>query len=309
MKPRLSARDEQMLSDFLDGQLSEKNSTAFEKRLLVEPLLQEAAADLRRLKAEFKKLPRYRLPRNFTLTPAMASQKQPASLRFWFPVMRFASIAAVFMLVAVYVLEFLPGGIPALRNSPAAVQTFSTGPMLDATDGGIGLVQGTPPPIIIWNLPTYGKGGEAEHPLAAGEITESNNAPAAPVEAPAAEKLMESPGEIQGLMAPPAPQTQPFAGAGGGGGLPPDTSPQILPSESAPRLSAESEIPLILGLPPADQRAVLTTPEGMQKVLPTSQPMADREEGDKLLWIKAALALIALITAAAAVLIRRKARM
>ncbi|MHC1781602.1 MAG: anti-sigma factor [Anaerolineaceae bacterium] len=322
MMPHLSTRDEQLLSDYLDGQLSARDVAAFEKRLRVDKALQTAVSDLRRLKVMLQRVPRYRVPRNFMLTPAMVNAKARRSKGFWLPLMRLSTAAAVFLLAAVFVLEGLPGGIPALRANPipAAAPAMHN---LAAEN----VDQANPPPIIPRNDPAQGHGGGGEVP--------------AVIEVQPNEKQMETQvepqAEPQALMAPAAPLATPapaldiFASTPAAGlAVPPALSatesaaPAILPftveslvEDAVPAAGQEEDSnAAILGIRPTDERHMLATPDEMAKAVPPVPPVPSEvvqqnapEEGKIWLWIKAALVLAALFTGTAAVLLQRKAKM
>lgn len=339
MMPRLSARDEQTLSDYLDGQLSERDAAAFEKRLKENEKLREAADDLRRLKAVLRGAPRYRLPRNFTLTPAMVKKTTPGWVNFWLPAMRFTSAMAVFLLIAVYVFEFLPGGIPALRTSQAFAPSESSPPEEASIPGPP--MQSMPDMDHGWG----GAGGGGGAPAAAEPpLTSSMETPAVNDGALPAEKqqdtLTQPTGEAQALMAAPAPAlipavpTSPEVTPETGQAFPPGelsaegTHSGVLPfaqpgeapaaEEGAPGNQGVEAAPTAGGenddahtnpvLVPTDERGTISTPEALAKAAPPMPGNSGLQKGSLWTWIKLALALTALATATAAVLIQRKAK-
>jgi anti-sigma factor RsiW len=72
---RLSARDLEKLSAFLDGQLSSRESEQVEARLEQDTKLRQALEDLRRTSEALASLPEVRPPRNFTLSEQMVGSK------------------------------------------------------------------------------------------------------------------------------------------------------------------------------------------------------------------------------------------
>ena len=72
MKTKLSTRDRQALSAYLDGQLAPRQRRRLEERLQQEPALQDALDGLRHTRSILRSQPKLRAPRNFTLTPEMA---------------------------------------------------------------------------------------------------------------------------------------------------------------------------------------------------------------------------------------------
>jgi hypothetical protein len=111
----LSSRDLELLSAFLDRQLSSIEQQRLEERLLLNPGLQSALDELRRTRAMLRSLPKVRAPRNFTLTPAMlpARRKQPL---FGLPLnWSFASALAAMFLLVFFAGDFL--GLFSPRSS------------------------------------------------------------------------------------------------------------------------------------------------------------------------------------------------
>src|SRR5450756_475407 len=97
MTPRIFPDDWEILSAYLDGQLSDREMTQLRQRLDAQPELQRALDELQRTKMVLRSAPRRRVPRNFTLTPAMAPTPKP-----WYrlaPTLSFASALAFLLLV------------------------------------------------------------------------------------------------------------------------------------------------------------------------------------------------------------------
>jgi hypothetical protein len=146
-------RDVELISAYLDGQLSQAESTRLETRLKTNPQLRTVLDDLSQSRALLRKLPARRAPRNFTLTPKMAGVKPPVPRAF--PLFRFASALAA-------ILFFF---------------SFTANQVLPALSG-----LGSAAP-----LPAYGIGGGPGEPAAApaaAAAAEATSAPAA-TEAPA----------------------------------------------------------------------------------------------------------------------------
>ena len=137
MATRISPRDYQYLSAYLDGQLNGRDLQRLETRLAQELDLREELNDLRRMRTVLRSLPRSRAPRNFTLTPEMAGQRQRKPVRLY-PVMGFASALASLLFVLMVLGDFLgfipvnPGGNnPALVQEAAPVAFAPPEPMLE----------------------------------------------------------------------------------------------------------------------------------------------------------------------------------
>ncbi|MBI3176254.1 MAG: hypothetical protein HYZ25_21220 [Chloroflexi bacterium] len=106
-------RDVELLSAYLDGQLSQADSARLESRLKADPDLRAVMDDLSQSRTLLRKLPQRRAPRNFTLTPKMAGVKAPLPRAV--PALRWATSFATFLL-------FLSMAANALAPSFAASQ-------------------------------------------------------------------------------------------------------------------------------------------------------------------------------------------
>jgi hypothetical protein len=313
MTTRFSAREEQLLSDYLDDRLSERDGVALEKMLEKNQSLREALTDLRRLRIMLKRAPRYRTPRNFSLTPAMVEDGRRPDAGIWLPLMRFASAAAVFLLAAVFILEGLPGGIPAFRIQEAPAESAPAVMEFSAESAAIP----DSPPIILWNSPADGRGGGMEGepfmglepaPLESEALSKAdsgNQALMAPAPTLAAPPLAENsaPGLMESAQeAPPQAAMLP---------TPQQPVPQSQPEEQAAASAKDVDTePDILGIRPPEERAQISTPQAGEKAAPpvVSPLVADthQKENPIWIWIKTALVLMALSTGMAAVLLQRK---
>jgi anti-sigma factor RsiW len=113
-------RDVELISAYLDGQLSQAESTRLETRLKTNPQLRTVLDDLSQSRALLRKLPARRAPRNFTLTPKMAGVKPPVPRAF--PLFRFASaLAAILFFFSFTANQVLPAlsGLGSAAPLPA----------------------------------------------------------------------------------------------------------------------------------------------------------------------------------------------
>jgi len=214
-------RDVELLSAYLDGELSQAENARLETRLKSDPQLRTVFNDLSQSRSLLRKLPARRAPRNFTLTPKMAGLKPPVPRAF--PIFRFASALAAILFVFSFAVNLT---VPILSNTSAAA------PMIAYGKGGGG---GADPTMEAAVLAT----NMAEAPAAAAPV-----APAA-TEAPAA---TGSPA----LIAPAAPMAT--ASAQDNQALTPT------PEAARTMASAETETPSPAGGAPADQGLNQTAP-------------------------------------------------
>jgi hypothetical protein len=119
MKRKISPREIELLSLYLDQQLEAGQRARLEARLRTDSELHAAYQDLRQTRAYLRSLPRLKAPRNFTLTPEMVGQARakPARARRIYPVFQFASALASVLLMVVLLGDFLGFGISAPGTS------------------------------------------------------------------------------------------------------------------------------------------------------------------------------------------------
>lgn len=315
---RISPQDWQLLSAYLDGQLSDREKTRLEKRLSEQADLRTALDELRQTRALLRSVRMQRVPRNFTLTPAMVEKPRRSWLMNLVPVLNFASAAATVAVVVMLAVTLLPGrGLPmqTAAQSTAAAESM---PMSAAGS--------EPTPVLQWNAPG-GMGGGAD-PLMEGkgggdgnDMRTFDTGPGQGFILPpqAVESLPEGSAEPQqknftapqpALTATPAPSgdaAPPAAPAPAAETGQPQATPVMEPSAAAAQEMEAPQEPLsgagpILGV----QNAAEAEQRNMEAIgdpytaESSPQPSARR-------WIApAVLALFAVISALAAWLIRRK---
>ena len=93
----MNQRDLELLSSYLDGQLSPSDSARLDSRLKADAQLAAVLNDLRATRTLLRKLPARRAPRNFTLTRKMVGQNPPLPRAY--PFFRFASALATLLFV------------------------------------------------------------------------------------------------------------------------------------------------------------------------------------------------------------------
>lgn len=189
MNSDLSFREYERFSAYLDGQLSPQEVSRLEEDLRRNPQWQLALDELRETRALLRRAPRYRAPRNFTLTPEMVEKTARPGL-FSFLSARFAASMAALALTAVLILQFLPAlrfaapmaAAPApqaqqaveMESAPQATQPASLAPenRLRAA-----IEPTATAPIILWNA-TGGMGGGGGAPEGqGGEAMKAAGAP------------------------------------------------------------------------------------------------------------------------------------
>lgn len=105
----LSSRDLELLSAYLDGQLSQADGARLESRIKNNPELRSVYDGLRQTRALLRKLPARRAPRNFRLTPQMVGIKP--SIPRSFPIFRLTSVLASILLFLGYAVNLFSPAI------------------------------------------------------------------------------------------------------------------------------------------------------------------------------------------------------
>jgi hypothetical protein len=127
----LSLRDYETFSAYLDGQLSPDETRRFESELKAHPEWRSAIQELEATRAVLRRAPRYRAPRNFTISPELARQYQRKSWLPAFASFRLSAAVSAFSLLAVMVLQLLPGVTMSARLAMAP-QADSAGAQMEA---------------------------------------------------------------------------------------------------------------------------------------------------------------------------------
>jgi|GEM_PF-281092 len=176
--------DLELISAYLDGQLSKVESARLEERLKTDEGYRQLLDELSGSRRVLRSLPARRAPRNFTLTPKMAGLKPPVPRAF--PVFRLASVFATVLFFLVFAANI---------SGPAMAAIRASAPPIAFGMGGGGGGDGSEPPAA--NLA----------PMAAAPAPEATSA--------ASENQAATPEAAPLLQAAPTPTDGiPFAEAG-----------------------------------------------------------------------------------------------
>ncbi len=227
MITRISPREWEALSAYLDNQLGSKERTLLEARLDADADLRTALDELRRTRAVLRSQPRLRAPRNFTLTPQMAgARRRSRSLPVTYPMLRLASVLATIFFVLLFAGNLtLRVVAPQSRTIALAPQTEVNyaAPVVGMGGGGGAVVEQAVPTLeaevvplpeapavlerpLAASAPTQDAAVEAANPATASDMPQAKalqvtplDAEGAPTEAQAEENVMKKAGE------PPSP--------------------------------------------------------------------------------------------------------
>lgn len=101
MAERINHTDLEILSAYLDGQISPTERQRLESRLAQEPALRSALADLRRTRQLLRVAPQAQRRRSFALTPEMV--RPPRRMQRAFSTMRLVSVVASLLFAVVFI--------------------------------------------------------------------------------------------------------------------------------------------------------------------------------------------------------------
>jgi hypothetical protein len=113
----MNKRDLELLSSYLDGQLSPSDSTRLEARLKTDPELVSVLDDLRAARNLLRRLPTRKAPRNFTLTRKMVGLNPPLPRAY--PAFRFATALATLLFFFTFGLNTLSAQMSQSASAPA----------------------------------------------------------------------------------------------------------------------------------------------------------------------------------------------
>jgi hypothetical protein len=295
MKTQLSSQDWQMLSAYLDGQLSAQEKMRIEQVLATRQDLRTGLEELRQTRKILWSLPRHKVPHNFTLTRAMAAEQKRATSA-WFPFLSFTSLTSVVLVILSMFLRFQSASAPVAMRASAPVQEVAS-------------TQTGPPPMIIqWGATGKGGGGgggggdvQPDQTLGANQAVPGliapdqqppvvNNQAIPTPENFSAPQPTVSPEQIPGAQAKIAPTTEPFS-----------TTSTAPPEEDIGTAPGENPI---LGIRPAGEAGQIQ-PQPYENTLQTKDVVAATGP-DYLVLSRWLLAVLALVTGVAALRLRMR---
>jgi hypothetical protein len=183
MKTKISPREWEALSAYLDEQLSPRRRAQIESRLETSPDFRQALEELSQTRSLLRSAPRPRAPRNFTLTPEMAGLRLGARQRpSAYPVLRLASALAALFFVVIFAGELVARSIQPEPMQVSHAPQFFMEPMGKGGGGG----GGPEIPEASWEMPADAIVPEAEGEVMATEemLSKAYEPPMPAAEAP-----------------------------------------------------------------------------------------------------------------------------
>lgn len=124
MNSQQRSRDQEQISAYLDGVLSERDFAQFKTRLGAETDLAAAVREMERTRSALRRAPQRRAPRSFALTQQMVSAQRASLFSSW-NLLSFASAFATLLLAFVLIGDFSVNGLPiAGLAAPEAPQAL-----------------------------------------------------------------------------------------------------------------------------------------------------------------------------------------
>ncbi len=303
-------KQQEALNAYLDDVLSPQERQQFEQLLAADADLRQEVEQRRALQTQMRQMPRRRVPRNFTLDPAVYGRPQRQPLFEFYPVMRAATVlTALFFILALSADLFLTGQRNVASPQGVALMVEET-----TSDTAVEAPMAAEAVVEITRVIT-------ETTVEEGETVAAEAAPM--MEAPVVEEMVESAAEEEMLPeASPVPQVEDTmtaatdaAEAGGEAAQEPaaiEPLPTATPAATQTVPSAIDATKSTVPRPEAEtvtgERAVTAFPTAQPETLgqaevieptavPTPQPIQQPISGLRWLQIGLGLLLILLVTA------------
>ncbi len=298
--PSSQDRDTELLSAYLDNQLSAAERAKLERRLQADSELRAALDGLRHVKTRLADLPKVKPPRNFTLTPQMVGQKGLTQSRVspLIPALNWATAIAAVLFAALIATD-LSGGLrltsaqPAPAPEVAVVQEAPVEGQQDVANSAEKSLTSTPEEALSLMAPAVPPSTE---PLT-GSSGEGGGGgePAGPVP-PSGEPLTSGAGIGGGVggETPGAPETSAYAADSLTVTPTSDESLRVRTAETDAAVPPAPETPTPTAMPTEAEAQTQTPTEFQTQALP---PI-------RVAQLALAIVLVALITAS--LLLRRK---
>jgi hypothetical protein len=128
---------QEALSAYLDGELAPDEEARVEQQLASDSDLRDELAEMEVWQTQMRNLPVRRVPRNFTLDPALYGHSQRQSFAVAYPVLRTATVVTAFLFViALAVNLYLGGFVENLAPQPEAASVMSSAAEVAVTSSG-----------------------------------------------------------------------------------------------------------------------------------------------------------------------------
>jgi anti-sigma factor RsiW len=323
-------KQQEALNAYLDDALSAQERQQFEKLLADDADLRQEVEQRQALQTQMRQMPRRRVPRNFTLDPAVYGRPQRQPLFQLYPAMRVAAVlTAFFFILAVGSELFLVGqGGAQLESAPAQDIAMMEEEAVEESAAEIPLAAPAEAVVEVTRVVTEVVVEEGESVETIVEAEMAQEVPAEEEMAEAAEFAVEEearPAAEEPEAAEPSEQSDDTAtdaaDATGGADLQlTATAPPSTPSP-APTLTASATIDATKSTVPRPETETVTGERAFPTELPQLQdgdemiaatavptPMPPgREPISGLRWLQIGLGVLLIVLVTAVVYVRRQA--
>ena len=263
---REQARRDELLSAYLDGELSEEERRTLEARLSRDPELRTELRAMHHTVSLMRELPQVEAPRNFILTPSMTERRVPEKkagtrrrrMTWVAPLLTAATTVVSLLFAIVLVGDLLLSGIGGMASAPA--------PLRQADEA---------PAVALEAAPT----DEREAELSGS--TSLSSPPPPPTEEEQEKEMMEEPEMVVEEEAAATEAMRATRAPAGAGALPPPTAGDAV-TEEVGALSEPTAAPMDTPVPdgfsvptvaPTVTPAAVLTP-----TIPPEEPVVSEDE-------------------------------
>ena len=123
--------DLELLSAYLDNQLSPKDRAQIESRLKTDSKFQRTLAELRAIKTQLRALPMVKPPRSFTLKPENIRSRSAFN---WIPILNWSTAVAAILFAAVISVDLFRAPLIARQEFAAPMQAPAPESAMKAAD-------------------------------------------------------------------------------------------------------------------------------------------------------------------------------
>jgi hypothetical protein len=224
-------KDLELLSSYLDGQLTLSEKEQVEGRLKTDSAYQAAYEKLEQTHLILRSIPKLPVPHNFTISPTQ--NKKKINIPSIFQVFRFSSAVAALALVVLFVIDFFPFTVqqPLSQRVEAVQAPVAAAPVAKSNELPVIIIWGPSQPEVL------GKGGGGSDGQAGANSSYAIPQPGIESSAPSSEMAI--------------PPTQPISPQVG-----PPLASQTEDTKAAPETGIGGTGP-ILGIPPSNERGLI----------------------------------------------------
>ncbi len=153
MKDQISTHDYELISAYLDNQLSNRDRAQFDARLKADPELRKALGEISQTRMLMRNLPKLRAPHNYFIRPTAVPVRRTHSFAPVFGIV--SAVASVLLALVIFGSTFLKSRQPLAMAPAAAPSVQETQVVQSETQKNVAPPQPTeaPPPMVMMTAP------------------------------------------------------------------------------------------------------------------------------------------------------------